>query len=73
MGIERVAVGGSCGGRQLQRVAVEVWGGCCEEMMQCGGVALGGNKVWGSCSMEEQCCGNGGVAVWGIVVWGDLF
>ena len=25
--------------------------------LQYGGVAVGENKVWGSCSMEEQCCG----------------
>ena len=47
---------GSCGGRQFQFVAVAVWGGCAVGMMQCGGVVVGGNKVWGICSMEEQCC-----------------
>ena len=38
--------------------------------MQWAGVAVGGNKVWGSFSVEEQCCG--GVAVWGVFVWGDV-
>ena len=39
-------------------------------MLRCGGVAVGGNKVWGSFSIEEQCYG--GVAVWGVFVWGDV-
>ena len=38
--------------------------------MQCAGVAVGGNKVRGCFSDEEQCCG--GVAVWGVFVRGDV-
>ena len=68
LGSAMVAVCGGC------HVVVAVWEGCGVGKMQCEGDAVGksrcrGVAVWGSNCGELQYAG---VAVWGVLVWGDV-